>query len=87
MISPVMLILICVRHTLSHLTEHEIREEDFTDNRLTILPRYLSVREVWEKIENDLSGQSVFMKCGQLTRQRLSPCKEHQALLGALTTR
>ncbi len=48
-----------MRHTLSHLTEHEINEEDFTDDRLTILLRHLSGREIWEKIENDLSARTV----------------------------
>ncbi|MDM8522654.1 DUF4277 domain-containing protein [Desulfococcaceae bacterium HSG8] len=48
-----------MKHTLNHLTGHEIKEEHFTDDRLTILLRYLNDKEVWEKIENDLSGRTV----------------------------
>ena len=40
--------------TLKEVTELEIRETDFTDNRLTIVLRYLSEESRWQSIEQDL---------------------------------
>ncbi|MDM8525400.1 IS1634 family transposase [Desulfococcaceae bacterium HSG8] len=48
-----------MRHTLENLAGCEICEADFTDDRLTNLLRYLSDRETWENIENDLNRKSV----------------------------
>ena len=37
--------------TLEEVTGLEIRETDFTDDRLTIVPRYLSEESRWQSIE------------------------------------
>ena len=44
--------------TLERVTGLEIRETDFTDDRLTLLLRHLSKRETWHAIELEL-GQSI----------------------------
>ena len=41
--------------TLKQITGKEISELDFTDDRLSILVKYLSCNEYWEKIESELS--------------------------------
>ena len=45
--------------TLKEVTELEIRETDFTDNRLTIVLRYLSEESRWQLIEQDLGKHLV----------------------------
>src|SRR5258708_8398991 len=44
-----------MRETLKQATGLEIREEDFTDDRLTIALQHLSGDELWNQIEQDLS--------------------------------
>ena len=46
-------------HTLKQLTGAEIDELDFTDDRLAILLRYLSNKEYWEEIEQELSENTI----------------------------
>ena len=43
-----------MRETLKQVTGLEIRETDFTDDRLTIALQYLSGDELWNQIERDL---------------------------------
>jgi len=43
-----------MRETLKQATGLEIREEDFTDDRLTIALQHLSGDELWNQIEQDL---------------------------------
>jgi transposase len=44
-----------MRETLKQVTGLEIREADFTDDRLTIALQHLSGDELWNQIEQDLS--------------------------------
>ena len=46
-------------NTLSELTGMTIFEKDFTNDRLANLARYLSDNEVWEKIEERISGNTI----------------------------
>ncbi len=48
-----------MKHTLRCQTGCEISGADFTDDRLTNLLVYLSDKDIWEKIENDLSLNTV----------------------------
>ena len=48
-----------MKHTLRELTGAEIDELDFTDDRLAILLRHLSKEEYWEKIEQELSENTI----------------------------
>jgi len=48
-----------MKRTLRELTGAEIDELDFTDDRLAILLRYLSNEEYWEKIEQELSENTI----------------------------
>lgn len=45
--------------TLEHITGHDIRETDFTDDRLTIVLRHLSEVTRWQCIEQDLGRHLV----------------------------
>lgn len=48
-----------MRHALSELTGMTIDEKDFTDDRLTILCKYLSDNDVWENIEEKIGKDSI----------------------------
>lgn len=48
-----------MKNTLSQLTGMTIHEKDFTDDRLANLARYLSNDEVWEKVEEGISGNTI----------------------------
>jgi transposase len=45
--------------TLESITGLEIRDTDFTDDRLTILLRHLSDLHIWQKIETDLGSRAI----------------------------
>lgn len=42
------------KHTILQITEKEVRELDFTDDRLTLLLRRLSKPATWEAVEQEL---------------------------------
>jgi len=48
-----------MRVSLSEITGCEIKEHDFTDDRCSILLKYLSKRRYWEKIEKVLSERTI----------------------------
>jgi transposase len=48
-----------MQNTLTALTGMVIEEADFTDDRLTNLAKYLNQEELWHKIEDEISGQSI----------------------------
>ncbi|MCP4536411.1 MAG: DUF4277 domain-containing protein [Chloroflexi bacterium] len=47
------------QHTLETLIDQTIRKNDFTDDRLGDVLRYLSTDELWWAIEQDISQQSI----------------------------
>lgn len=47
------------RHALEHLIGQEIRETDFTDDRLAEVVRYLSADSRWQSIERGISQQTI----------------------------
>jgi len=49
------------RDALGKLILKEIRETDFTDDRLGEVLRYLSVNVTWQKVESDISQHAVFV--------------------------
>ncbi len=48
-----------MRHTLIELTGLIISENDFTDDRLANLARYLSDNDIWSKVEERISGNTI----------------------------
>jgi transposase len=48
-----------MQDTLKALTGMVIEPADFTDDRLTNLAKYLSQEQLWHKIEEQISGQSI----------------------------
>jgi transposase len=48
-----------MQDTLKALTGMVIEPADFADDRLTNLAKYLSQEELWHKIEEEISGQSI----------------------------
>ena len=48
-----------MQHTLIELTGLKIAENDFTDDRLANLARYLSDNKIWKKIEERISGNTI----------------------------
>jgi transposase len=51
--------VIGMKHTLSELTGQTIDELDFTDDRLTVLLRYLGKETYWKEIERELSENTI----------------------------
>jgi transposase len=47
------------QYTLEHVTGLTIRDTDFTDDRLGIVLRHLSVQQYWQAIEADLGTRTV----------------------------
>lgn len=48
-----------VHDTLERITGQTIRDTDFTDDKLTILLRYISDTDIWEKIETALGSRII----------------------------
>ena len=48
-----------MQHTLIELTGLKITENDFTDDRLANLARYLSDKDTWRKVEERISGNTI----------------------------
>jgi hypothetical protein len=51
--------VIGMKHTLSELTGQTIDELDFTDDRLTVLLRYLGNEDYWKGIEQELTENTI----------------------------